>query len=256
MGSVLLKGNSKLVVSGGVERFGSVYLDTIEELQPNVEGKVLPITLPKTLRRLGSCAINSTAFIVVGGQDKSPPATGGRSNDTYIIDTEAMRIVNGPKLMEGRSNNACQTMIIGQKVYIVAPGGVGGTSRSGVKLKSTELLDLSQLNTDESAWIPGTITYFHSDVLSGYVCKSGCLIGPELPVANSGFQLVPSSDSTSLYTIGASTTTIWDKVYKMTCSTDVESCIWEEHISIKTGRAEGFLAIPLTGNMVNNLCFD
>ena len=33
MGSVLLKGNSKLVVSGGVERFDSVYLDTIEYLR-------------------------------------------------------------------------------------------------------------------------------------------------------------------------------------------------------------------------------
>ena len=67
---------------------------------------------------------------------------------------------------------------------------------NGVTLRSTELLDLSQLKMDESAWIPG-ITYFHSELLSGYVCKSGYLIGPELPVANSDFQLVLLSDSTS-----------------------------------------------------------
>ena len=48
------------MVSGGVEHLNSPKLDTIEVLQPNVEGKVLPITLPKALRSLGSCAINST----------------------------------------------------------------------------------------------------------------------------------------------------------------------------------------------------
>ena len=42
----------------------------------------------------------------------------------------------------------------------------------------------------------------------------------------------------------------------MTCPTDVESCIWEEHISIKTGQAEESLAIPLTEKMVNKLCYD
>ena len=253
MGSVLLDNNRKLVLTGGVEHSDSLYLDTIEVLQPNVEGEVLPITLPKTLRKLASCAINSTAFIVVGGQDESPPATGGRSNNTYIIDIEAMHIVNGPTLMEGRSDNACQTMTIGQKDYIVAPGGTGGTSRSGVQLTSTELLDLSQLNSDESAWISGENVSVPKKLL---VTPRISLKGPELPVANCDFELVPSSDSSSLYTIGACRSNIWDKVYKMTCPTDVESCIWEEHSSIKTGRGRGSLAIPLTGNMVNKICYN
>ena len=164
-----------------------------------------------------------------------------------------MHIVNGPTLMEGRSDNACQTMTIGQKDYIVAPGGTGGTSRSGVQLTSTELLDLSQLNSDESAWIPGENVSVPKKLL---VTPRISLKGPELPVANCDFQLVPSSDSSSLYTIGACRSSIWDKVYKMTCPTDVESCIWEEHSSIKTGRGRGSLAIPLTGNMVNKLCYN
>ena len=74
--------------------------------------------------------------------------TGSRIPNTYIIDIDQDKVMRGPDMNIGRQWPACQKMVIGTKIYLVATGGANpavANPADGYRLDSTEFLDVDLL---------------------------------------------------------------------------------------------------------------
>ena len=121
-GSVII--NNKLVLAGG---YNGNYLATIEVVAPNEESETLPISLPVGM--YGSCIVpwDTNTFMIIGGW------VGRNRRETYFFNMANNERTDGPSLLTGRNNFACNTMNVNGEDYIIVAGGNGAT-------RSTEYL--------------------------------------------------------------------------------------------------------------------
>ena len=122
-GSVII--NNKLVLAGG---YNGNYLATIEVVAPNEESETLPISLPVGM--YGSCIVpwDTNTFMIIGGW------VGRNRRETYFFNMANNERTDGPSLLTGRNNFACNTMNVNGEDYIIVDGGFE---------KSTEFLPMA-----------------------------------------------------------------------------------------------------------------
>ena len=115
-GSVII--NNKLVLAGG---YNGNYLATIEVVAPNEESETLPISLPVGM--YGSCIVpwDTNTFMIIGGW------VGRNRRETYFFNMANNERTDGPSLLTGRNNFACNTMNVNGEDYIIVAGGNGAT---------------------------------------------------------------------------------------------------------------------------------
>ena len=134
MSSVVLN-ESKIWFTGGWSSNGSVNsTESISLDQPPVPGPDLPF------RVFGHSMVlvDPTTIYLIGGYQNGQVI----SNKTWIIDpTNDFQMKEGPSLNIARKGHSCSKMRIGERVFLVAAGGLNNGALDSVELLDTTYPD-------------------------------------------------------------------------------------------------------------------
>ena len=149
------------------------YSDNFEVFNGQSWTKIFPSQIPQSLESHCSIKINSTLFLIIGGQDTYI------SKSTYFCDSVANMCYPGPDLNTARIFHACGTMnwlnplTNTYEQVIVVVGGFTGD----INLQSAELLYTSQYFTNHKGWIFGPSLTQESSLARMFDFENTVIIG-------------------------------------------------------------------------------
>jgi len=208
-GSVII--NNKLVIAGG---WNGGWLDSIEVVAPSNKSKEIRHILPVPM--YGSCIVpwDTNTFMIIGGW------VGRNRRETYFFNMANNERTDGPSLLTGRNNFACNTMNVNGEDYIIVAGGNGAT-------RSTEYLPKTNYG-------------------------SGWQKSVDVPVGLWYHEMVASKGN--LYTIGNLGSSNNKDIYKFECTNSITACSWTKiPTQLQYGRY-WTVAMPISDALANKLC--
>ena len=103
--------------------------------------------MPKAITSFCAVKVNQSHIYLIGGEYKDSDGVWTKVDEVYIINPlDNFSHIQGPSLLNGRSNHKCAVMHKGDTSKILVMGGHGS---SGI-VEDAEILDISQ-----NQWIEG-----------------------------------------------------------------------------------------------------